>query len=182
MTWHKTMTGKADTDFMTRQRALITDRYCAMRDSLYAYIRKCTDNSAEAEDILQETFTRLLEYKAVISGFSIDRFIYRIARNLVNDWYRRHALSARAMEYFAFRRPSANSKTEEDVHLDEMLEIEHECIMSMGRRKGEIYLMYIHKGKTSAEIAEILGLSRRTVENHIFAARNIVREGFRKAL
>ena len=48
MTWHKTMTGKADTDFMTRQRTLITDRYCAMRDSLYAYIRKCTDNSAEA--------------------------------------------------------------------------------------------------------------------------------------
>ena len=68
-----------------------------------------------------------------------------------------------------------------DDDLGEILEIEQKCIRKMGRRKGEIYLLYIHKGKTSKEISDMLNLSRRTVENHIFAARKIVREGLREA-
>lgn len=177
------MTGIANTDFRKRQEDLISEKYCEMRDFLLSYIRKRIGDPTEAEDLLQETFTRLLEYRTVISEHTAERLIFRIARNLVTDWYRRNALSVKAREYFAgCGRAAHTCKTEDDVRMREMLSAEQASIRKMGRRKGEIYLMYIHDGKTSKDISEILGLSRRTVENHIFAARNIVREEFRKAL
>ncbi len=177
------MTGMTDTEFKSKQALLISDKYVGMRGVLLSYIRKHTDNCTEAEDILQETFTRLLEYRTVLSIPTIDRLIYRICRNLIVDWYRRHALSLKAQEFFdRCRLTSGNNVTEETVRLNEMLRIERECIGKMGMRKGEIYLLYIHKGKTSGEISAMLGLSKRTVENHVFAARKMVRDTFKKAI
>lgn len=176
------MTGNSDTDFRNRQKILIEGKYTGMRDVLFAYIRKRIGDPQDSEDILQETFTRLLEYRTFLTPHSADRFIYRTAHNLVIDWYRRHAHTEKAKEYFTSCCPRAVLQTDDAVRLDEMLEIEQRCIRKMGKRKGEIYLMYIHQHKTSGEISEILDLSRRTVENHIFAARNIARRALKEAL
>lgn len=181
VTKHGTMANKTNSDSMSGQAALISGKYLEMRSAVFAYILKRTGSVEDSEDLMQETFTRLLEYRTVLTGHTLDRFIYRTAHNLVVDWYRRHALSEKAQEYFASRQKSADT-TEEDIRLKEMMRTEQVCVRKMGRRKGEIYLMYIHRGKTSGEISEMLGLSRRTVENHIFAARNIVRNEFREAL
>lgn len=179
---HETMANNTDSGVKARHDALISGKYLGMRAAVYAYIRKHIGNTEDSEDLLQETFTRLLEYRTVLTGDTLDRLIYRIARNLIVDWYRRHASSGKAREYFSWRHRDISEGTEEDVRMDEMMRIEQDCIRKMGRRKGEIYLLYIHTGRTSREISEMLGLSRRTVENHIFAARNIVRGEFRKAL
>lgn len=170
-----------NTRFKSGQDALISGKYLEMRAAVFAYIRKHIGDAEDAEDLLQETFTRLLEYRTVLTGKTLDRLVYRIARNLVVDWYRRHALSEKAQEYFSRRQKTADT-TSEDLRLREMMRTEQECVRKMGPRKGKIYLLYIHKGKTSMEISEMLGLSRRTVENHIFAARNIIRREFREAL
>ena len=158
-----TMTDRTNTAPRCGQNDLISGKYSEMRDSVFAYILKKTGDRAEAEDLVQDTFTRLLEYREVICAETVRSFIFRIA------------------EYFASCSPKASDLTDETVRLDEILEIEQKCIRKMGKRKGEIYLLYIHKGKTSKEISDMLNLSRRTVENHIFAARKIVREGLREA-
>lgn len=175
------MTDRTNTAPRCGQNDLISGKYSEMRNSVFAYILRRTGDKAEAEDLVQDTFTRLLEYREVICAETVRSFIFRIAGNLVVDWYRRHAHSEKAMKYFASCSPKASNLTDETVRLDEILEIEQKCIRKMGRRKGEIYLLYIHKGKTSKEISDMLNLSRRTVENHIFAARKIVREGLREA-
>ena len=165
------------------QNDLISGKYSEMRNSVFAYILRRTGDKAEAEDLVQDTFTRLLEYREVICAETVRSFIFRIAGNLVVDWYRRHALSLKAQEFFdRCRLASGNNVTEETVRLNEMLRIERECIGKMGMRKSEIYLLYIHKGKTSGEISAMLGLSKRTVENHVFAARKMVRDTFKKAI
>lgn len=179
---HKTATRMTPSNPISTQNALISEKYIGMKPVLLSFIRKHTGCCNEAEDILQEAFTRLLEYKTVLTAATLERFIYRICRNLIVDWYRRHALSAKAQEFFSLCRNEISDSTENTVSLNEMLRIEGNCIRKMGRRKGEIYLLYIHKGKTSGEISTMLKLSKRTVENHIFAARNIIRTEFRKAL
>lgn len=170
-----------ETDFKKRQHIMISGKYSEMKDVLYAYIIKRIDDPQEAEDILHEAFTRLLESDTIISVHTFDRFIYRTVRNLVTDWYRRHAYSLRAQEYFSLFNASA-SCTENEVDFREMLSIEQGCIRKMGRRQAEIYMRYIHGGSDSAELSRMLNLSRRTVENHVFAARKSLREAFRHAI
>ena len=176
-----TMASNTDTCLNIRQDKLISGKYTEMRNSVFAYILRRTGSMEDAEDLVQETFARLLEYRNVINEATINSFIFRIAGNLVVDWYRRHAHTEKAKEYFTSCRQREASQTEETVRLNEMLEIEMKCVRKMGKRKGEIYLLYIHKGKTSGEISEMLGLSKRTVENHILSARKTVREEFREA-
>ncbi len=176
------MTMKTDIDFKSDNNALVSEKYLGMRHAVLSYIRVHTGSRDEAEDIYQEAFTRLLEYSAVLIDATAERLVYRICRNLIVDWYRRHALSVKAQEFFSRCRPVAGNDAEEAVAMNEMLNIEAACIRKMGARKSNIYMLYIHKGKTSGEISAMLGLSKRTVENHIFSARNMVRGEFRKAL
>lgn len=84
-----------------------------MRAAVYAYIRKHIGNTEDSEDLLQETFTRLLEYRTVLTGDTLDRLIYRIARNLIVDWYRRHASSGKVREYFSWRHRDISEGTED---------------------------------------------------------------------
>lgn len=175
------MTSCTPSNLTSRQNELISGKYSEMRNSVFSYILRRIGDSSDAEDLVQETFARLLEYREVITESTASNFIYRIARNLTVDWYRKHACAEKAIEYFSCRRHEDSCQTDEAVRMNEILEIEQKCIRKMGRRKGEIYLLYIHKGKTSGEISDMLNLSRRTVENHIFAARKIVREGLMEA-
>ena len=93
------MTDRTNTAPRCGQNDLISGKYSEMRDSVFAYILKKTGDRAEAEDLVQDTFTRLLEYREVICAETVRSFIFRIAGNLVVDWYRRHAHSEKAMEY-----------------------------------------------------------------------------------
>ena len=131
------MANKTNSDSMSGQAALISGKYLEMRSAVFAYILKRTGSVEDSEDLMQETFTRLLEYRTVLTGHTLDRFIYRTAHNLVVDWYRRHALSEKAQEYFASRQKSADT-TEEDIRLKEMMRTEQVCVRKMGRRKGAL--------------------------------------------
>lgn len=164
------------------QAALIAEKYVEMRPAVLGYIVRRIDNPEDAEDICQEIFTRLLEYDSILTDYSLPNFIFRSARNLVVDYYRRHALSEKAKEYFSGHTRTSSFCTDEMVALDEMKERERRCVLKMGEWKGRIYMMYIHKGMTSREISDALNLSRRTVENHIFATRNMIRKELGRAL
>lgn len=131
------MANKTNSDSMSGQAALISGKYLEMRSAVFAYILKRTGSVEDSEDLMQETFTRLLEYRTVLTGHTLDRFIYRTAHNLVVDWYRRHALSEKAQEYFASRQKSADT-SEEDIRLKEMMRTEQVCVRKMGRRKGAL--------------------------------------------
>ncbi|MBN1846286.1 MAG: sigma-70 family RNA polymerase sigma factor [Sedimentisphaerales bacterium] len=59
--------------------------------SLYRFFLRCTGRQAEAEDLLQDVFLRLLEK---IGGYRqtgrFEHWLYRVAANLVRDRGRRH--------------------------------------------------------------------------------------------
>lgn len=107
------MANNTDSGVKARHDALISGKYLGMRAAVYAYIRKHIGNTEDSEDLLQETFTRLLEYRTVLTGDTLDRLIYRIARNLIVDWYRRHASSGKAREYFSWRHRDISEGTED---------------------------------------------------------------------
>lgn len=166
----------------TYQTDLIARKYVEMRPAVLGYIMKRIGNAEEAKDICQEIFTRLLEYDALLTEYSLPNFIFRSARNLIVDYFRRHAQSEKARAYFALHSRKHACDTDQAVRFDEIREIESRCISELGEHKGRIYRMHTYQGLTSREISEALCLSRRTVENHIFAIRNRLRRELRQAL
>lgn len=169
-------------NLLNAQKDLLKKVYVERRGQIMGYIRKRIGLVAESEDLTQEVFLRLIERPALLVQETLTRYIYATARNLVIDYLRRHASSRRAQEYFAQHAPHATRCTEEQIAANELEALEAESIRQMSPRKAEIYLLYIHENQPIDQIASTLGLSRRTVENHIFSARIEVRDALRHAL
>ncbi len=165
-----------------RQDDLISSLYSEMHGALYGYVLKRIGNRTDAEDVVQDVFLKLLEYTTLLSRQTITSFVYTIARNHVIDYLRLHARSLKAAEYFSHHAPRHNESTQQTVAVRELKEVENRTVASMSPRKAEVYMLYVHSGRSVAEISDALSLSRRTVENHIFAARTELRPALRYAL
>lgn len=64
---------------------LIADSYERYHFSVYLYIYNKVNNKEEAEDLSQDVFVRLMDYKQMLRPDTVKFFIYTISRNLVGD-------------------------------------------------------------------------------------------------
>src|ERR671911_466347 len=69
--------------------------FCALYDAharrLWAYVMRATKNSAVADDIVQETFVRVLGAKTMTEADADHRrhYLFKVATNLINPRYGR---------------------------------------------------------------------------------------------
>ena len=68
---------------------LITEYYEEYRRIVFFYICRRIDDRDDAEDLTQDAFLRLLEYRMMIRRDTLKYFLFTIVRNLVNDYLRR---------------------------------------------------------------------------------------------
>ncbi len=73
----------------------LSEIYQALSPALYRYAYRLLGNAADAEDIVAETFHRLLLTLRHGNGprQHLSAYLYRIAHNLITDRYRRHPLA-----------------------------------------------------------------------------------------
>ncbi|MDV7391119.1 sigma-70 family RNA polymerase sigma factor, partial [Arthrospira platensis SPKY1] len=62
-------------------------------DRIYSYVYYRTGNAAEAEDLTARIFERAMKHIANFEqqGVPFSAWLYRIAHNLVANWYRDHS-------------------------------------------------------------------------------------------
>lgn len=78
------------------------DTLVSRRDEFLSFLERRVGSRATAEDILQSAFVRGIERGGGIrDDESAVAWFYRVLRNAVIDYYRRHASAERAMEAFA---------------------------------------------------------------------------------
>ena len=153
-----------------------------MYGAVCGYVAKHIGSSADVEDIVQDTFECLLAPGRIFSEQTISRFIYSVAHGLVVNWYRRHACSIKAQDYFFAHSPVSAEDADIKVHVADVMMVEALVLQSVGDKGREAYMMSVHQGASAKEIARRLDLSERTVENHIFRTRTKVRIALRQAL
>lgn len=165
-----------------RRSEMIAQAFVRMYAPLCGYVAKRIGSPADVEDLVQDTFESLMKPGLMLSEQSLTKFIYSIAHNHIIDYLRRHACSIRAQEYFFAHSPLAADDADLQVQAADVMDIEDAVLKETGEKGRTIYMMFVHRGCSAKEIAEDMGLSERTVENHIFRTRNKVRESLRRAL
>lgn len=138
--------------------------YAATARPLRAYIRSCVGDPTLADDLLQESFLRLLR-----SGFTTDdpayrrNYLYRIATNLVRDHFRRRRPQ---VELEPERFPSAGP--------GETVERRTDVGRALGRlgERDRLMLWLAHvEGSDHREIARCMGLQPASVRSMLHRAR-----------
>lgn len=161
---------------------LITEYYEEYRQSVFFYICRRIENRSDAEDLIQDAFLRLLEYRMMIRRDTLKYFIFTIVRNLLNDYLRRYYKRQEIDRYLYDTLPVTTVEPESRMVADELRRLESRRVSALPEQRRKVYIMSRFQDKSAEDIAEELKLSRRTVENHLFISRREVREFIRRCI
>ena len=161
---------------------IVEESYRRLCTSVIRYIYYKIGNKEEAEDLVQDTFVRLMEYKQMLCEETVQSFIFTIARNLVTDYLRRYYKRREINVYLLETTVTYNNNVESRIVADDLARREKHRMSLLSPQRRVIYRMNRYEEKTVPEIALKLQLSLRTVENHLFAGRKEVREYMRQCI
>lgn len=161
---------------------LITEYYEEYRQSVFFYICRRIENRSDAEDLIQDAFLRLLEYRMMIRRDTLKYFLFTIVRNLLNDYLRRYYKRQEIDRYLYDTLPVTTVEPESRMVADEIRKLESRRVSALPEQRRKVYIMSRFQDKPADDIAEELNLSKRTVENHLFISRKEVREFIRQCI
>ena len=161
---------------------IITRSYEEYHQVILNYITYRIAHRYEAEDLTQDVFVRLMDYKQMLRPDTVKYFLFTIARNLVTDYIRRYYKKQEIDSYLYDVTVTSSNDTEEKILADDLASIERRQLTIFPEQRRVVYILSRYEDKTSTEIAEELHLSRRTVENHLFLGRREMREFFKKCI
>ena len=134
----------------------------------WAYLYRATGDAALADDLLQETYYRLLRGRAVFDSEEHRvHYLFRIAANLLADTHRR-----RPPEHVAL----SEEVRREDAGPDPARAIEQQtdvarALATLAPRDRDMLWLAYADGASHAEIASQLGVARPSVKTMLFRAR-----------
>lgn len=129
----------------------------------FAYMK----NAADTEDIVQDAFVKLIRFNGVFQSIEHEKaWLIVTATNLCKDHLR---------HWWRKREDLADYENLQSVPPFEIDETFHTVMNLPNKYKTVIYLYY-YEGYTSVEISKMLHKPQSTVRNHLYEARNILRQ------
>lgn len=153
--------------------AALAALYQKYAPAIYAHCRRFMHSPAAARDATQEAFVRVLAH-----GVSLPReeealrYLYRVATNVCLNLLREQNVHTRAVPTLTARTlhtGSAESGVADRQFVEAVLE---RC----GEGGAQVAVMHYLDGMTQVEIAEVLGITRRTVFNRLHKLARVAGE------
>lgn len=160
----------------------LAETYVAYRPLVFRYITRKLNGCPDAEDLVQDAFLRLLEYRSMLRPETVRSFLYTIVRNLVTDYLRRHYKKQEVMAYMMEGMSSSIVDVENIVIAKDLLSQEKRCVDQLSSKIRKIYSLSRFEEKTASEIAEELNIPKRTVEGCLLTGRKVIREYMRQCI
>ena len=145
---------------------------------IFLFVKNKVSSKQEAEDITQETFTRVIQNTNVIQNKRA--FLYRVAKNVIIDEIRKNKnvseICFNEEEYI-----QDQVKTEEKIILDNQTKYLMAEIDTLPKKRKQAFILHVLNGYSRKEVADIMDLSVGAVEKHITRAtaqlKNYLNEG-----
>jgi RNA polymerase sigma-70 factor (ECF subfamily) len=152
--------------------------YTLFSHKLFSFVLKIVKDDDEAEDIVQEVFVKIWESRARLDDYKLlNSYIFTIAYNNSIDLIRKRINSSK---YLAHLENSSviqdNTTFISELEYDELSSQVEKLIARLPERQQHVYLLHREKGLSYSEIAEQLGISKNTVENHMVKALKYLRQ------
>ncbi|WP_165958209.1 RNA polymerase sigma factor [Segetibacter sp. 3557_3] len=150
-------------------------------EALYKSLQRLTRSASIAEELLQESFIRLWSSRnQVQAGLPLKPFLFKIATNLVYDFFRK---AARDRKLYVQLRDSIDvgeqavvnslEKKENDFLLNALLD-------TLPRQRRLVFKLSKLEGWTYDQISIELGISKSTISDHIVKANRFLHEYVRR--
>jgi RNA polymerase sigma-70 factor (ECF subfamily) len=138
--------------------------YARYAPAIFAHCRRFLPSQAAARDATQEAFVRVLARGVVLpKEDEALRYLYRVSTNVCLNLIREQGVHSRAVP--SLLASSGHTGSVESRHADR--EFVQAVMNRCGKGGAEVAIMHYLDGMSQVEIAQVLGITRRTVFNRL---------------
>jgi RNA polymerase sigma factor (sigma-70 family) len=151
-------------------RTFLATLFHKYRASLYRYLNGLVSSPDDAAELVQESYTRLLQHEHVAQLEAVSRtYLFQIATNLARDHYRRRTTRRTGAHCDVDDVEIADERAgpEQDMVWEQTIDSIKQGIKELPPLTRRIFLLSRFRNKTYPQIAAQLGVSTRTVERRM---------------
>lgn len=144
-------------------------------DEIMSYTQRLTGDKMLAQDLTQETYTKVIEANRKSNAVIQKSFLYKVALNLVIDQFRKEKRFVKT-SYEDDSYCNEASNTEKIFTHDIQQEMLKVAIQKLSPQNKKAFVLFYYKGYTRQEIAQMMGISTNAVEKNITRAVSQLKE------
>jgi RNA polymerase sigma-70 factor (ECF subfamily) len=152
---------------MSSPQLAVQSLYCSHHGWLHAWLRSRLGNAADAADLAQDTFVRLLQRTERLELKAPRAFLRTVAQGLVIDHWRREEIERAYLESIAYLPEAQTPGAEAQTLILELLEAIARMLEGLKPKVRRAFLLAQCEGMTYKQIAEQMGISLRSVERYV---------------
>jgi RNA polymerase sigma-70 factor (ECF subfamily) len=150
-----------------------------------AFLRRMLGDAEDARDVAQLTFVRVWEnLHKYDPAWAFSTWLFRIASNLAIDAIRSRQSRERTGHEHIRLAGSSAGQVEPEAHgalaTGEARRIFEACSTGLSEKQRLVFVLREFEEKETSEIAGMMGCRESTVRNHLFQARQVLREEIRR--
>jgi RNA polymerase sigma-70 factor (family 1) len=150
------------------------EAYHLWSEKIYTFIFRQCGSEEIADEVVQQVFVRLWEKRMNLSlDYPLNVQLFRMSRTIFIDELRNAARARRYLDNL--QQKKIRDFTEDNFEDKEVLQLVNKAIESMPPVRKQVFLMSRTEYLSHQQIAERLGISSKTVENHIGLALKYLR-------
>lgn len=154
--------------FLENDAAVFREIYKRYWYKLYVFVNKRLRDKESSEEIVQNFFTKfwLKRFELNIKS-SFEAYIFTAVRYATIDYLEKEATRNNYYQLAHFSKKKIDNSTEELVLLHDLETNVGNELVRLPMRCRSVFMLSRYEHKTNKEIAMELGISEKTVENHI---------------
>ncbi len=134
-------------------------------------------SEAMAAELLQSLFIKIWDNRCTIDpDKSFCSYLFRIAENLVHDYFRKAARDKKLQAILVSRATGQYLHVEERLYNKESAHALYDAIAALPSQRRRVFQLVKMEGRSYEEVSRLLNISTSTISDHIVKATKFIRE------
>lgn len=170
--------------FISGDKTAINDLYAEYSPRLYRFAMAYLKSESEVLDIIQEVFVNLwINRNKLKKDSNLDAYLFTIAKNTIVSVFRKKLSEKDYLEHLKHKAITNSIDTESQFNYNQLSKELENLVEQLPPQRQKIYQLSKVQGLPNKTIATELGISVKTVEDHLskaskFIKKNLTELGF----